>query len=382
MFRMRKIWVILTFSVLALLVGATISSFAFKYEGIHWYDADLPVTWEMNQNGTADCTDEFQAVQSAYQTWENVVGSYFTETYLGTTSRTGPAYDYHNVASWGHTEDSIATCYYWYYPSTGRLVEFDIVFEDDYTWSSTGEAGKMDVQNLAIHEFGHTLNLKDLYGSGDTEKTMYGYASPGETKKRTLHQDDIDGIRHIYPAPVAPVLEVDPSSLDFGELGKGSSQTMTFRAYNAGGGTLSGTISDNRDWISVSPTSFEGNDNTISVTVSTEGLAESHTPYTGTVTVTSNGGTRTVEVSAIVIPTGAVPYPNPFSLSRHTKLTLWGTSVPGGKIQIYNLAGELIRTLHEQYGASKVLWDGRNEKGEKVATGIYIYPGGKIAVVE
>lgn len=100
MFEIRKLWLIRTLTVLALLANATISSFAFKYEGIHWYDADLPVTWEINQNGTADCTGEFQAVRSAYQTWEDVARSYFTETYLGTTSLTGPAYDYHNVVSW------------------------------------------------------------------------------------------------------------------------------------------------------------------------------------------------------------------------------------------------------------------------------------------
>jgi len=182
------------------------------------------------------------------------------------------------------------------------------------------------------------------------------------------------------------VLEVDPSSLDFGELGRRSSQAMTFRAYNAGGETLSGTISDNRDWISVSPTSFEGNDNTISVTVSTEGLVESFTPYTGTVTVTSNGGTKSVEVSVVVIPIGAVPYPNPFSLSRHTKLTLWGTSVAHAKTQIFTLTGELVKTLEETYGVGKVLWDGRNEKGVKVARGVYIFVvgsySGKIAIVE
>jgi len=482
MFRIRKLWLIITFTVLGLLAGATISSFAFKYDGIHWYDADLPVTWEMNKNGTADCTGEFQAVQAAYQTWEDVGGSYFTETYLGTTSLTGSAYDYHNVVSWGHTEDSLATCYYWYYPSTGRLVEFDVVFEDDYTWSSTGEAGKYDIQNLAIHEFGHTLNLKDLYGSGDTEKTMYGYASLGETKKRTLHQDDIDGICYIYPKPNQPpnvpssptgpdagtpgslytftattsdpdgdqvafkfgwgdgsesgwtsyvdsgssaskshswsaegtfyvkvkakdiynaesgwsaghpitiraaVLEVDPSSLDFGEVGKSSTKKMTFRAYNAGGGTLSGTISANRNWITVSPTSFKGNDNTISVTVGTEGLTESHTPYTGTVTVTSNGGTKTIEVSVIVIPTGAVAYPNPFSLARHTNLTFWGTGVPYAKIRIFTLGGELVKTLRERYGASKLSWDARNENGDKLARGVYIYIAkdstGKIAIMK
>ena len=28
---------------------------------------------------------------------------------------------------------------------------------------------------------------------------MYGYADYGETKKRTLHQDDINGICNLYP---------------------------------------------------------------------------------------------------------------------------------------------------------------------------------------
>ena len=98
------------------------------------------------------------------------------------------------------------------------FVEFDIVFEDNYTWSSTGEAGKYDIQNIATHELGHTLKLGDLYGSGDTEKTMYGYAASGETKKRTLHQDDIDGICYIYPKPEnqPPDTPSLPTGLDSG----------------------------------------------------------------------------------------------------------------------------------------------------------------------
>ena len=183
----------------------------------------------------------------------------------------------------------------------------------------------------------------------------------------------------------APILEVDPSSLDFGELGKGSSQTMTFRAYNAGGGTLSGTLSANRNWITVSPTSFEGNDNTIYITVETTELRESLTPYTGMVTAVSNGGTKTVEILVTVIPVGVVAYPNPFSLTRHTNLAFWGTSVPYARIQIFTTAGELVRTLVETAGVSKLSWDGRNEEGGYVARGINVYIvkdlRGKIAVL-
>jgi len=191
-------------------------------------------------------------------------------------------------------------------------------------------------------------------------------------------------------ALTSAVLEVDPSSLDLGEVGTDSSKTVTFRAYNSGGGTLSGTISDNRNWIAVSSSSFEGNDNTISVTVDTNGLTESFTPYTGTVTVTSNGGTKSVEVFVTIIPTGAVAYPNPFSLSGHTSFTFWGTSVAHANIRIFTLAGELVKTLDEIYGAGKISWDARNERGVKVARGIYLWvvtnaagekKTGKIAII-
>ena len=187
-------------------------------------------------------------------------------------------------------------------------------------------------------------------------------------------------------AALAVVLQVDPSSLDFAGVGKGSSKTMTFRAYNLAGGTLSGTISDNRDWITVDSTSFVGNDNTISVTVDTNELTESFTSYTGTVTVTSNGGTKTVEVSVTVIPPGAVAFPNPFSLSIHGSVTFWGTSIPYGTVRIHTLAGELVITLVEVGGANTLSWNGRNEQGNQVVTGIYFYTAkdsrGKLAVIK
>ncbi len=474
MSRISNSWPILALTVLVLLFSAT-PSLSFLYEGNYWDDSDLPVTWEINQDGTADTAGEFNAVRAGYQTWENVSGSYFSETYLGTTSLSGPSYDYHNVVSWGSTEDSLATCYWWYYVGSGKMAEFDIVFDDSYTWSSTGEAGKYDVQAVATHEFGHTLSLGH---SEYLEATMYYSYQPGAS---TLHQDDIDGIRHIYPesgnqppntpsSPSGPgsgmrdvsysfsatttdpdgdqvafkfdwgdgtesgwssyvgsgesasmshswsskgtyqvrvkakdaydaesgwsaahsiiiriiLLEVDPSSLDFGELGKGLSKIMTFRAYNAGAGTLSGSVTVNRDWIAVNPSSFEGNDNTISVTVETAGLTESLTPYIAVITIASNGGTETIQVSLLVIPSGIVAYPNPFSPSLDTVLVFWGNSVPYMKIRILNLAGELVKVLEEKYGNSMLSWDGRNEQGSLVARGIYIFVmenfSGRIAI--
>ncbi len=295
MCRRSRLWSILALSVLVLLLSAA-PSLSFLYDGIHWADSDLPVTWQINQDGTADTAGEFNAVRAGYQVWENVSGSSATISH-----------------SW---------------------------------------PGQMTYQVKA--------KAKDSYG--------------GESAWSVARSITIRVI----------LLAVDLSSLDFGELGKGSSKTMTFRAYNAGAGTLSGSITANRDWITLNPSSFAGNDNTISVTIETAGLVESLTPYSGLITIASNGGGESIEVSLLVIPSGIVAYPNPFSPSLGTNLIFWGNSVPYVKIQILNLAGELVKVLEEKYGSSMLSWDGRNEQGNLVTRGVYIFSmgafSGKIAI--
>ena len=81
-----------------------------------------------------------------------------------------------------------------------KLVEWDQVYDDrDYNWSgsASGEAGKMDFENIATHELGHSVGLGDLYNSC-TEETMYGYASYGEINKRDLNTGDIAGVNALY----------------------------------------------------------------------------------------------------------------------------------------------------------------------------------------
>lgn len=93
---------------------------------------------------------------------------------------------------------TIARVQYWYYWPTKYLGECDMTFNWNKSWTLSGESGKYDVWNFSAHEFGHFLQLNDLYASGDYWKTMYGYGSAGETYKRTLDTDDINGIKYIY----------------------------------------------------------------------------------------------------------------------------------------------------------------------------------------
>ncbi|KKS82406.1 MAG: hypothetical protein UV58_C0010G0026 [Candidatus Wolfebacteria bacterium GW2011_GWC1_43_10] len=84
-------------------------------------------------------------------------------------------------------------------PSQRKLVEWDQVYDDvDFDWSASGEARKMDFENIATHELGHSVGMGDLYNSSCSLETMYGYASEGEINKRDLHTGDIAGINKLY----------------------------------------------------------------------------------------------------------------------------------------------------------------------------------------
>lgn len=84
-------------------------------------------------------------------------------------------------------------------PGQRELVEWDQVYDQaDFDWSATGEAGKMDFENIATHELGHSVGLDDLYTDSCSEQTMYGYADYGEIKKRSLEAGDITGVKKLY----------------------------------------------------------------------------------------------------------------------------------------------------------------------------------------
>lgn len=84
-------------------------------------------------------------------------------------------------------------------PFQRALVEWDQVYDDlDYDWSASGEQAKMDFENIATHELGHSVGMKDLYTSSCMQETMYGYASNGEVNKRDLNTGDIKGINLLY----------------------------------------------------------------------------------------------------------------------------------------------------------------------------------------
>jgi len=85
-------------------------------------------------------------------------------------------------------------------PFARELVEWDMVFNDNYVWADAmySTSGVMDFENIATHELGHAVGLGDLYNKKCAEQTMFGYATESEIKKRTLESGDITGIQTLY----------------------------------------------------------------------------------------------------------------------------------------------------------------------------------------
>jgi hypothetical protein len=98
--------------------------------------------------------------------------------------------------------------------STGALIESDIFFNSVFPWSvaAAGEAGRYDLESIALHEIGHfsglghsALGETELISTGgrrvlSAEAVMFPIAYPsGSIAARTLKADDIAGISDLYP---------------------------------------------------------------------------------------------------------------------------------------------------------------------------------------
>jgi len=114
------------------------------------------------------------------------------------TSSFESAPDYQNDLMWtsGMPAGIIAQAQGWW--NGTALVDSDVCFSNAYSWGD-GTGGTMDVESIAMHEMGHWLFLRDLYGPADSSKVMYGMGAYGSVK-RTLSAGDIAGIRWIYGA--------------------------------------------------------------------------------------------------------------------------------------------------------------------------------------
>lgn len=145
-----------------------------------------------------------QAIDNGVAQWEMYGGSnIFGTSSSDLTAVTG--FDNKNVVNFGSYSDNnaIAVTTVWGYfggdPSTREIVEWDMLFNNYYTYGDASTNGSvMDLQNIATHELGHSAGMGDLYSSSCSIQTMFGYSGYGEIIKRDLNNGDIQGIKKLY----------------------------------------------------------------------------------------------------------------------------------------------------------------------------------------
>ena len=195
--------------------GGTTTSTCFSVfaKGAKWKTAE---PWVVNPANTEGLGSAFvlSNLDSSVSKWEDAAdgtvgsgsinilgsGSTISDTLVADTSSPDGVNEVYfgDVGSSGAIAVTIVWGIFIGPPSGRELVEWDQVYDQvDFNWSSTGEAGKMDFENINTHELGHTVGLG--HPSDEcTEETMFRFASFGETKKRTLNAGDIAGVDSLY----------------------------------------------------------------------------------------------------------------------------------------------------------------------------------------
>jgi hypothetical protein len=150
-----------------------------------------------------------QVIRLSFNAWHEVECAYLEFQYDGLTSDRSVGFsrgdENSNIVMWteewpyGGATTAYALTSVTFDTKTGIIADADIELNgDQFTFSNEDEEANtiVDVRNTLTHEVGHFIGLDH---SSIEDATMYARAPEGELIKRSLHEDDIEGLCAIYP---------------------------------------------------------------------------------------------------------------------------------------------------------------------------------------
>jgi len=176
---------------------------------LKWNDPS-DVTVVISSSGSSDIVDgsHTPAIQNAIAAWNEVGGTtaHMREV-ISSAQRNRTDWESNDLHMILFDEDNssgffpegsatVAVTPVWFY-SSGRISDADVLFNGrGFEFTTSGEAGKFDVQDVATHELGHLMGLDH---SGWAGASMYPYVDQDVTLHRSLSLDEVGGLRHAYP---------------------------------------------------------------------------------------------------------------------------------------------------------------------------------------
>ena len=216
---------------------------------VYWLDPTVDVM--IDPVGSDDITDgsHLTALRNGFDYWSRVSGS-AAELVEVPSNITDPCTDWTDFAT--HIVFFDETNCSGYFPggsstvaitpifanASGRMVDADVIFNGSgFSFTTSDQLNRFDVQDVGTHELGHLLGLDH---SGWAGATMYPYVDRNLVLHRSLSLDDEHGMRDVYTSGSHGSISGTVRRLSDNSTVAGAHVWVRDASGRTSGGTLSG----------------------------------------------------------------------------------------------------------------------------------------------
>jgi len=176
-----------------------------------WWNTPGNIWIVINDQGSDDISDGSHetALRNAIEEWNGVSGTSLNlneNQSAAAQARTDWGSDSIHLLYFDESNESgyfpggsstVAITPVWFY-SNGRIADADVLFNGSgFQFTTSQQAGRFDVQDVAVHEIGHLIGLDHTGWAGGS---MFPYVDDTVILHRSISEDERHGLRTAYPS--------------------------------------------------------------------------------------------------------------------------------------------------------------------------------------